>query len=209
LYDDCPPTWSNWSPWTPCTKTCGSGGTRSQTRFCQGSKYVHDELRTCPGHDKRIIDCRPNLPKCVRNFTKVFAVDKSNHIVVFDFKTPYSECALNQTVIETPPGFETIDILGLTLDANNGVTKLYYDRFSRSGFLYINRAGSYNNDMKIRMPEPWKSSSPFIVSVLALLNGDWFIAGGETYIQVQKTDKKISSTYFISPDGSARTGITR
>jgi hypothetical protein len=149
------------------------------------------------------------LPKCVRNFTKVFAVDKSNHIVVFDLKTPYSVCALNQTVIETPPGFETIDILGLTLDANNGVTKLYYDQFSRSGFLYINRAGSYNNDMKIRMPEPWKSSSPFLISVLALLNGDWFITESETYIQAKKTNKKISSTYFISPDGSARTGITR
>jgi hypothetical protein len=144
------------------------------------------------------------LPKCVRNFTKVFAVDENNQIVVFDFKDPYYECVLNQTVIETPSGFETIDILGLTLDANNGVTILYDDRFDLGGFLYINQA---NTDIKIDMPESWKSSIPFFVSVLALQNGDWFIAGSETLIQ--DINKKISLTYFISPDGSARPGITR
>ncbi|XP_028394319.1 uncharacterized protein LOC114518504 isoform X2 [Dendronephthya gigantea] len=68
---ECPGIWGDWSDWSECSRTCGSGGTHSRTRTCQGG-------RLCDGPRHETEQCMlQDCPECSKSADIAFIMDSS------------------------------------------------------------------------------------------------------------------------------------
>jgi hypothetical protein len=70
--------WSEYSPWSKCSKSCGSGGVQTRTRFIIQAP-VGEGAQPCEGEQAETREC-PDIPECPSDSTTTTTSSFSNNL---------------------------------------------------------------------------------------------------------------------------------